>query len=69
MPPTIDWLRFEKDTIVGSFLIGITIGFAIATFIFFRALDNWKEEAVKNGVAYYNIVDTKGNTEFKWITQ
>lgn len=60
-----------------NFKIDIFLGAIFFIFIFSfvcwkynqkaEELDNFKENAVKNGAAHWVIIDNKGNTKFQWI--
>ena len=64
-----DRIKEVNELLFGIFAVGVMVGLGIAAPIMLSAINQVKTNAVENGVAYYKIVDNKGNTEFKWITE
>ena len=58
---------FSKVAGAILFLLVICICFIISyTTGHHQASEKYKQEAIDKGFAYYEIIDNKGNIEFKW---
>lgn len=57
---------FEDEVLPVILMVGVFVSFWSFGSGFAKATQELRTEAIELGVAHYEIVDSKGNTEFKW---